>query len=58
MNEKPASRRSLCAPLSPGAIIAICVGLGAALSVSNDPATGIALGSGLFVVLWSTRRRA
>ena len=58
MNEKSTTKRTLCAPLSPAAIVAISVGLGAALAVSNDPATGISLGAGLFVVLWSTRRRA
>lgn len=58
MNEKNTLKRTLCAPLSPAVIIALSVGIGSALAVSNDPATGIALGSGLFVVLWSTRRRA
>jgi hypothetical protein len=58
MNQESKAKRILCAPLSPAVIIALSAGIGAALSVSNDPATGISLGAGLFIVLWSTRRRA
>jgi hypothetical protein len=58
MNDKTNSKRTLCAPLSPAVLVALSAGIGAALAVSNDPATGISLGAGLFVVLWSTRRRA
>ena len=37
--------------LAPGLRLALCVGLGTALSVSNNPATGIAVAAGLWLVL-------
>ncbi len=49
---------SLCRPLSLPALVGMCAGIGAALAVSLDPATGIALAGGLFAALYpSTRRR-
>lgn len=47
----------LCSPLSLPARLALCVGIGAALAVSLDPATGIALGGALFLVFQAVNRR-
>lgn len=49
MTEKPAC--SWSRPLSLPVRLALCVAIGTALAVSNDPATGIAIAGGLFVVL-------
>lgn len=46
--------RSLCARSWP---FAIPVGVGAALGVSNGPATGIAIGAALMIILVAARRR-
>jgi hypothetical protein len=35
--------------MSPASRLALCVGLGAALSVSNGPAVGIAVAAGLWL---------
>jgi hypothetical protein len=43
--------------LSPAARLALCVGVGAALSVSNNAATGIAVAAGLYLVLTLRSRR-
>jgi hypothetical protein len=43
--------------LSPGVRLALCVGIGAALSVSNNPATGIAVAAGLWLALTLGVRR-
>jgi hypothetical protein len=57
MNENPATKRTLCPPLSPGVITALSVAIGTALSVSLGAATGFALGGGLFIAPWASRRR-
>lgn len=44
---------SLCTRLS---FLAIPIGVGAALSVSNGPAVGVAIGAALAIVLFATRR--
>jgi hypothetical protein len=46
-------KTQLCAnrPMSFAARVALCVGIGTALMVSIDPATGIAVASGLFIAL-------
>jgi hypothetical protein len=53
MNLKKTIHCSLSAP----ARLALCVGLGAALSVSNDRATGIAVAAGLWLALAVAARR-
>jgi len=44
---------SLCSRLS---FLAIPIGVGAALSVSNGPAVGVAIGAALAIVLSAARR--
>lgn len=44
---------SLCTRLS---LLAIPIGVGAALSVSNGPAVGVAIGAALAIVLLAARR--
>ena len=46
-------KNQLCAnrPMSLAARVALCVGIGAALMVSIDLATGIAVAGGLFIAL-------
>jgi hypothetical protein len=43
--------------LSPGVRLALCVAIGASLSVSNNPATGIAVAAGLWLALAVDARR-
>ena len=50
-------RTFLCHPLSPGARLAVCVGIGAALAVSVNPAVGIATAAGLWLGLTLDARR-
>jgi hypothetical protein len=47
MNEKTTTR----CHISPGVRLALCVAVGTALSVSNNPATGIAVAAGLWLAL-------
>jgi len=56
MTEK--SNCSWSRPLSLPVRIALCAAIGSSLAVSNDPATGIAIAGGLFVVLSSVGKRA
>ena len=44
-------------PFSMGARVALCLGIGASLAVSNDLATGIAVAGGLFIALTPTAKR-
>jgi hypothetical protein len=43
--------------LPPAARLALCVGVGAALSASNNAATGIAVAAGLYLALALKSRR-
>ena len=56
MNDKSSvsNRAKLCAK---GPMLAIAGGVGAALSVSNGPAVGIAVGAALGLVFWLRQRR-
>ncbi len=45
-------------PLSPAARVALCVGIGTALMVSVNLATGIAVAGGLFIALLPRGGRA
>jgi hypothetical protein len=53
MHLKNTARCSMSAP----ARLALCAGLGAALSVSNDPATGMAVAAGLWLAFTLGARR-
>jgi ABC-type protease/lipase transport system fused ATPase/permease subunit len=51
MTEKHDTTCSWNRPLSLAARVALCIGLGASLAVSNDLATGVAVAGGLFLAL-------
>ena len=50
-------RTFLCRPLSRGPRLAICIGTGASLAVSVNPAVGIATAVGLWLGLTLDARR-
>jgi hypothetical protein len=51
-------KNTACCSMSATARFALCVGLGAALSVSNGPAVGVAVAAGLWLALTLGARRA